>query len=210
MSRFFLAMLVFVPITLVADYFGIAPLYLFIFSALAIIPLARFLSDATEDIAAMSGAAIGGLLNATFGNAPELIIGVLALSAHLGNFEMISAVFNAIDMIPSSLIGRKIKPEAVDAIVCGLRMSQGVATIANKESVREVMARVARGEGVHDGLGPVWPRRVPGTGIVRRVGGHPETDDDAIDGREDRADRVLEVLLFVVDAEDRRDRHNVT
>lgn len=74
--------------------------------------------------------------------------GVLALSAHLGNFEMISAVFNAIDMIPSSLIGRKIKPEAVDEIVCGLRMSQGVATIANKESVREVMQRVARGEGV--------------------------------------------------------------
>ncbi len=74
--------------------------------------------------------------------------GVLALSAHLGNFELISAVFNAIDMIPSSLIGRKIKPEAVDELVCGLRMSQGVATIANKESVRDVMARVARGEGV--------------------------------------------------------------
>jgi KDO2-lipid IV(A) lauroyltransferase len=75
-------------------------------------------------------------------------LGVLALSAHLGNFELISAVFNAIDMIPSSLIGRKIKPEAADRIVCGLRESQGVATIANKESVREVMARVAKGEGV--------------------------------------------------------------
>jgi len=74
--------------------------------------------------------------------------GVLALSAHLGNFELISATFNAIDMIPSSLIGRKIKPEAVDRIVCGLRASHGVATIANKESVREVVARVGRGEGV--------------------------------------------------------------
>ncbi len=75
-------------------------------------------------------------------------VGVLALSAHLGNFELISATFNAIDMIPSSLIGRKIKPEAVDRIVCGLRASHGVATIANKESVREVVARVGRGEGV--------------------------------------------------------------
>jgi KDO2-lipid IV(A) lauroyltransferase len=74
--------------------------------------------------------------------------GVLALSAHLGNFELISAVFNAIDMIPSSLIGRKIKPDAVDRIVCGLRMSHGVATIANKESVREVILRVGQGEGV--------------------------------------------------------------
>jgi KDO2-lipid IV(A) lauroyltransferase len=74
--------------------------------------------------------------------------GVLALSAHLGNFEMISAVFNAIDMIPSSLIGRKVKPRAVDEIVCGLRMSHGVATIPNKDSVRDVLARLGRGEGI--------------------------------------------------------------
>jgi KDO2-lipid IV(A) lauroyltransferase len=80
--------------------------------------------------------------------AADADMGVLALSAHLGNFEMISAVFNAIDMIPSSLIGRKIKPAAVDEIICGLRASQGVGTIANKDSVRDVVARVGRGEGI--------------------------------------------------------------
>jgi Kdo2-lipid IVA lauroyltransferase/acyltransferase len=106
----------------------------------------RFPAYSKADIAAL--VRIEGLEHFQRYRAANPTGGVLALSAHLGNFELISAVFNAIDVIPSSLIGRKIKPEAVDAFVCGLRMSQGVATIANKESVRDVMARVGRGEGI--------------------------------------------------------------
>ncbi|MBI3725443.1 lysophospholipid acyltransferase family protein [bacterium] len=96
--------------------------------------------------------------------------GVLALSAHLGNFEMISAVFNAIDMIPSSLIGRKVRPEAVDRIVCGLRLSHGVATIPNKDAVRDVNARLARGEGIGVVLDQNMKR---GTGIFVPFFGKP-------------------------------------
>jgi Ca2+:H+ antiporter len=56
---------------------------LFLFSCLAIIPLAGWMGRATEDLASHMGQGIGGLLNATFGNAAELIIGLMALSRDL-------------------------------------------------------------------------------------------------------------------------------
>ena len=62
---------------------------LFFSAALAIIPVARLIVVATEHLATRVGDAIGGLLNATFGNAPELIIAVVALRA--GYFEMVRA-----------------------------------------------------------------------------------------------------------------------
>jgi KDO2-lipid IV(A) lauroyltransferase len=96
--------------------------------------------------------------------------GCLALSAHLGNFELISATFNAIEMIPSSLIGRKVRPEAVDAIVCGLRMSQGVATIPNKDATRDIAQRLARGEGIGVVLDQNMKR---GTGVFVPFFGKP-------------------------------------
>src|SRR5215218_1363418 len=52
-------------------------------AALGVIPTAALMGRATEELAARSGPGIGGLLNVTFGNAPELIIGVFALSAGL-------------------------------------------------------------------------------------------------------------------------------
>src|SRR5215207_6973598 len=52
---------------------------IFLVSLLAIMPLAGYIGGATEQLAARLGGGIGGLLNATFGNAAELIIGVLAL-----------------------------------------------------------------------------------------------------------------------------------
>jgi Ca2+:H+ antiporter len=52
---------------------------IFIFSALALIPLAALISRATEDLEYYVGPIAGGLLNATFGNAPEIIIGIFAL-----------------------------------------------------------------------------------------------------------------------------------
>ena len=50
-------------------------------AALAIIPIAAQIVQATEQIASHTGDAVGGLLNATFGNAPELIIALVALKA---------------------------------------------------------------------------------------------------------------------------------
>lgn len=72
--------LVFVPISVSLEHFhSQAHLWIFFSSCLAIIPLAGLLGEATEHIAEQTGEGIGGLLNATFGNAAELIIAIVAL-----------------------------------------------------------------------------------------------------------------------------------
>src|SRR5579859_6246479 len=77
-------MLIFVPIAIACAWFEIKnELLLFNFSCLAIVPLADQLAEATEELSEFLGPTIGGLLNATLGNAPELIIGSLALSKGL-------------------------------------------------------------------------------------------------------------------------------
>jgi Ca2+:H+ antiporter len=74
-----LAMLIFVPISIaLGALHGPAPL-VFATSCLAILPLAGHIGNATQELASRRGAAVGGLLNATFGNATELIIALVAL-----------------------------------------------------------------------------------------------------------------------------------
>jgi Ca2+:H+ antiporter len=68
-------LLVFVPIGLIAGKKGLDPTTVFVLNFLAIIPLAAVLSFATEEISKRLGETLGGLLNATFGNAVELIVG---------------------------------------------------------------------------------------------------------------------------------------
>jgi Ca2+:H+ antiporter len=70
----------FIPIALVLDIVGAAPALVFIASALGVVPTAALMSDATEHLAARAGPGIGGLVNVTFGNAPELIIAIFALA----------------------------------------------------------------------------------------------------------------------------------
>jgi len=75
-------LLVFVPAAIALEH--LAPeryLLVFLAAALAILPLAGWMSEATEKLAQKSGEGIGGLLNATFGNAAELIIAFAALRA---------------------------------------------------------------------------------------------------------------------------------
>lgn len=83
MNKIFLGLLIFVPITLATRYLAGASLLVFFLAALAIIPLAKYIGEATEELAVYTGPAMGGLLNATFGNATELLIGVFALNAGL-------------------------------------------------------------------------------------------------------------------------------
>ncbi|MBA3789142.1 calcium/proton exchanger [Patescibacteria group bacterium] len=89
MNRIFQVLLVLPPLVLLAAYFHVSPLLLFILSALAIVPLAKYIGDATEEIALHTTPAVGGLMNATFGNATELIIGIFAL--HAGLIEIVKA-----------------------------------------------------------------------------------------------------------------------
>ena len=86
------ALLVFVPVAFVVAVLGLPRDVLFLTSALAIIPLARILGTATEELAAHVGAGAGGLLTATFGTATELIIAVVALNAGMGEVVKASLV----------------------------------------------------------------------------------------------------------------------
>ncbi|GAA5882907.1 hypothetical protein JCM16303_006640 [Sporobolomyces ruberrimus] len=70
---------VFVPVAWAMDFSGQSSTVIFICSFFAIVPLAALLGFATEELALRVGDAFGGLLNATFGNAVELIIAILAL-----------------------------------------------------------------------------------------------------------------------------------
>lgn len=89
--------ILFLPLSFVSEYIGTNPIINFIFSCMAIIPLAGYMGEATEAISASSGPKIGGFLNATFGNATELIISFFALRN--GLFDVVKA------SIAGSIIG---------------------------------------------------------------------------------------------------------
>jgi Ca2+:H+ antiporter len=73
--------LFFVPLGITAGYFEWDPTVVFILYVLAVLPLAELLSETTEDLAAEAGQVFGALLNATFGNAVEIIeCNILALN----------------------------------------------------------------------------------------------------------------------------------
>src|SRR5436309_11518052 len=87
-------LLIFIPIAVVLEHgWPQAHTWIFFAASLAIVPIASLIVHATEHIASRTGDAVGGCLNATFGNAPELIIAGVALKAWL------------IDMVRASLIG---------------------------------------------------------------------------------------------------------
>src|SRR5438093_9986941 len=77
-------LLIFVPVTIALEYLARgSDTLIFISACLAIIPLAGWLGRATEHLASHAGEGVGGLLNATFGNAAELIIAGMALEKGL-------------------------------------------------------------------------------------------------------------------------------
>ena len=69
-------LLVFVPVGIVLGVLDIDPVAIFVVNFLAIVPLAALLSFATEELSAKMGQTLGGLLNASFGNAVELIVSI--------------------------------------------------------------------------------------------------------------------------------------
>jgi Ca2+:H+ antiporter len=83
-------LLIFVPVTIALEFLmpG-AHTWIFIASSLAIVPLAGLLGEATEQLAHRTGEGVGGLLNATFGNAAELIIALMAI--HKGLYSVVKA-----------------------------------------------------------------------------------------------------------------------
>ena len=87
--KFLKFFLIFIPISIALDFLHFNPSLIFFASCLAILPLAGLMGEATECISTYSGPKIGGFLNATFGNATELIISFFALKA--GLFDVVKA-----------------------------------------------------------------------------------------------------------------------
>lgn len=79
-------LLLLVPATIALDLTGAGPLPLFLVAAFGVLPLAMYMGEATEHLAARTGPTLGGLLNASFGNAAELIIAIVALKSGLVMF----------------------------------------------------------------------------------------------------------------------------
>ena len=79
------ASLVLAPVTFATDLLHAGDVALFVLAAVALVPLAWLIGEATEHAAEHTGPGIGGFLNASFGNAPELIIALLAVSDDLPN-----------------------------------------------------------------------------------------------------------------------------
>ncbi|PIG91756.1 calcium/proton exchanger [Gloeocapsopsis sp. IPPAS B-1203] len=109
----FSVLLLFVPISFAAHFLEWGELAVFIISGLAILPLAAWMGTATEEIAVVVGPILGGLLNATFGNATELIIALIALRSGLVDIVKAS--------ITGSIIGNLLLVMGLSMLLGGLR-----------------------------------------------------------------------------------------
>ena len=110
-------LLLLIPITLLLKYvFHIEGIVLFVSSLLAILPLASKMGEATEELAKIYGGQIGGLLNATFGNAAELIIALLAINK--GLVELVKA------SLAGSIIGNLLFVIGISMFAGGLKFKE--------------------------------------------------------------------------------------
>jgi len=109
-------LLIFIPITLFLVAVHSNPLYVFIFSILSIIPIAKNIGRATESLALQTSPTLGALMNATFGNAIELIIAVFAIQA--GLVEVVKA------SITGSIIGNLLLLIGLSMFAGGLRFKE--------------------------------------------------------------------------------------
>jgi Ca2+:H+ antiporter len=112
----------------VLSFFGASESLLFVLTAIGLIPLAALIGKATEELAYRVGAAAGGLLNASFGNVPELVVGVLALRAGLITLTQATIV--------GSVIGNA-------ALVVGMSLFYGGLKNGTQHFSREVVGHHA-------------------------------------------------------------------
>src|SRR4051812_43022229 len=111
-------LLAFVPAAAALELAHGAPVWVFVVSGIAIVPLAGLMGRATENLAETLGAGVGGLLNATFGNAAELIIALMALGKAGADPKMFDLVKAS---ITGSIIGNVLLVLGVSMLAGGVR-----------------------------------------------------------------------------------------
>jgi len=132
-------LLLFVPVSLYLGLTHASPTWVFVTACLAIVPLAGLMGEATEHLTHHAGPAVGGLMNASFGNAAELIIGLLALRA--GELEVVKA------SLTGSIIGNLLLILGLSMLVGGwrhqeLRFSKPAAHSSSATMMLAVVALV--------------------------------------------------------------------
>ncbi len=131
------ALVPFIPLAIVLSLAGASDVAVFFTAALGIIPTASLMSTATEELAARSGPGIGGLLNVTFGNAPELIIALFALGR--GLHEVVKAT------LVGSVMGNVLLVMGASMLVGGIGREKQTfdRTAANVQTTLLLLAAAA-------------------------------------------------------------------
>src|SRR3972149_3539476 len=125
--KLFVLPAILVPVTLGLRVVGVSDLAVFAAAGVAVIPLAHLMGIATEELGKRAGPGIGGLLNATFGNATELIIALVALGraaslAAAGNTTGADGLVEVVKAsITGSIIGNILLVLGLSMLVGGLR-----------------------------------------------------------------------------------------
>jgi Ca2+:H+ antiporter len=127
----------FIPIAIALELAHASPSVIFICSALGVIPTAALMGQATEQLAMRSGPGIGGFLNVTFGNAPEIIIALFAL--HEGLQEVVKA------SLVGSILGNILLVMGAAMLVGGLKRERQTfdRTAANVQALMLMLAAAA-------------------------------------------------------------------
>jgi len=112
-----------IPLAVVLHFAGAPKVWTFLASCVAVIPLAGLMGRATENLAETMGAGVGGLLNATFGNAAELIIALVALSKAGKNPDMFHLVKAS---ITGSIVGNILLVLGLSILVGGLKYKRQI------------------------------------------------------------------------------------
>ena len=116
-------LLVFTPIAVFLEFLHVGYVILFVVAAIALIPLAKLIGDATEHLATHYGSTLGSLINVTFGNAAEIIIAIVAINA--GLLELVKA------SITGSILGNIMLIFGLSMIAGGFRHKE---QLFNKEN----------------------------------------------------------------------------
>jgi len=126
-----------IPVAIVLEFLHADAVAVFAASALGVVPTAALMGRATEELAARSGPGIGGLLNVTFGNAPELIIALFALGA--GLHEVVKA------SLVGSILGNILLVLGVSMLVGGRKRDRQRFELraATAQSLMLLLATVA-------------------------------------------------------------------
>src|SRR5688500_18713418 len=151
----------FIPIALILELSHAEATVIFVTSALGVIPTAALMGRATEELAARSGPGIGGFLNVTFGNAPELIIAFFALNEGLQEVVKASLI--------GSILGNVLLVMGAAMLVGGLprERQRFNATAANVQSLMLLLAVVAL-------IAPAIFELVQGTELTRPGAGEAD------------------------------------